>query len=354
MRVVIVGASGNIGTSTLEALAGQDCDIVAVARRMPAAEVRERGAGQVEWRAADISCDDLAPIVDGAEVVVNLAWLFHPSHRADETWRTNVGGASRLLDAVKAAGVHAVVHASSIAAYSPRTSLEPVDESWETHGTSSAAYCREKAYIERLLDEFELRHPQRRVVRIRPAFVFQRRAASQQRRLFAGPLVPGSLVRPGFLPAVPMPRGLALQAVHSEDVGAALARIITTEIRGAFNLCADDVLSPAALGRLVGATPVEVPPRVVRAALRAAWSAHLVPAAPELFDALMRVPVMDNQRAKSELGWAPMHTAAQAVGEFLEGLRSGAGHPTPPLDAGAGGPLRSGELATGVGGAADA
>ena len=47
-----------------------------------------------------------------------------------------------------------------------------------------------------------------RVVRLRPAFIFQRRSASEQRRIFAGPFVPNWIARPGALPVLPLPRTL--------------------------------------------------------------------------------------------------------------------------------------------------
>jgi len=58
---------------------------------------------------------------------------------------------------------------------------------------------------------------------------------------------------------------------------------------------------------------------------------------------------MDSTRARRELDWAPRHDAGSALLELLDGLREGSGGQTPPLDAGAGGPLRVRELLTGVG-----
>jgi hypothetical protein len=87
----------------------------------------------------------------------------------------------------------------------------------------------------------------------------------------------------------------------------------------------------------------------VRAALAAAWNLHLVPASPGLFDLALQVPIMDTARARTELGWEPRHTATEAMGRFLEGLRTGAGRDTPPLSPDAGGPARAREVATGVG-----
>jgi nucleoside-diphosphate-sugar epimerase len=350
MRVVVIGASGNVGTATIEALLQQQAvtQVVAVARRLPDPQ-SPASRPEVEWRSADIRHDALDPLVDGADAVIHLAWLFHPSHRPEKTWDNNVIGAVRLLDAVERCRVPALIVSSSVAAYSPRENADSVDESWPTHGTSSAAYTREKAYVERLLDGFESRAPACRVVRMRPAFIFQARAASQQRRLFAGPLLPGSLVRPALIPALPLPAGLLLQTVHADDIGRAFASAVVSDASGAFNLCADELLDTADLAGLFDAKPVVVPPQVVKAALRAAWTVHAVPAAPDLFDALMRVPVMSNERAKAVLGWQPRVSASDAIREFLAGLQGGAGYQTPPLDPQAGGPLRAQEFATGVG-----
>ena len=350
VRVVIIGASGNVGTALLEALHRESVvtDVVAVARRLPAVE-GQGPSPAVEWRSADISRDDLDQVVVGADVVVHLAWLFHPTHRPSATWDNNVIGTVRLLAALERCRVPALIYSSSVGAYSPRTSSDLVDESWPTHGASPASYTREKAYIERLLDAFQARVPDCRVVRMRPAFVFHERAASQQRRLFGGPFVPGSLVRPSLVPVLPLPSGLLMQAVHANDVGRAFAAGVVSSTSGAFNLCADEVLEGKDLASLFDARPVSIPPKVLRVGLRAAWTAHTVPAPPDLFDALMRLPMMSNGRAKKDLGWSPQVSASDALQDLLAGLRRGAGHPTPPLDAEAGGPARSEEFGSGVG-----
>ena len=53
--------------------------------------------------------------------------------------------------------VGAVVYASSVGAYSPSPKDRAVDEGWPTDGWPSAAYIREKAYLERVLDGVEER-----------------------------------------------------------------------------------------------------------------------------------------------------------------------------------------------------
>ncbi len=346
MRVVITGATGNVGTSLIEVL-GADAGIEAIvglARRAP-----RWHPPKTTWGEVDVAVDELEPHFRGADVVVHLAWIFQPTHDELETWHTNVLGSIRVFDAVVAAGVPALVHASSVGAYSPGPQDHGVDERWPTHALAHAAYGREKSYLERVLDAFELAHPEVRLVRMRPGFIFKRQAAEEQRRIFAGPLLPNALVRPGLVPFVPDLPGLRFQVLHASDAAEAYRRVVLGNARGAFNLAADPVIDARSLGQLLGARPVKVPLWPVRSAVAAAWRLHLVPASPMLVDLALSLPVMDTTRARTELGWSPSRTALEALGELLEGMRDGAGMETPPLDPRAGGRLRWRELATGIG-----
>ena len=150
---------------------------------------------------------------------------------------------------------------------------------------------------------------------------------------------------------LPLPRGLRLQAVHGDDVGEAY-RLACTEgsASGAYNVAAEPVLDAKTLGPLLGARVVEVPPRPGPRRRRPVWRLRLQPTPPGWLDMGLAVPVMDCSRIRDELGWAPRHTAGDALLELLGGLRDSAGASTPPLHPDAGGRFRSKEFATGVGG----
>lgn len=345
MRVVVFGASGNVGTSLLTALESEPSvtSIVGVARRLP-----EWRPAKTEWHTADVFRDDLDTVVAGADAVVHLAWLFQPTHDPVTTWNSNVIGSMRVFAAAARAGVSALVHSSSVGAYSPGPKDRPVDESWPTHGWPNAAYGREKAYVERVLDVFERDNPGIRVVRMRPGFIFKEEAATEQRRLFAGPFLPQRLVRPATIPFVPDMPSLRIQALHSRDAGEAFRLALTRDVRGAFNVAADPVVDSAVLADLLGARRVPVPPMLVRTAVAAGWHLRLIPASPGLVEMALQVPIMDVSRAREELGWRPRHSAVDALRAVLEGMRRGAGMRTPPLTPDSG-RERIKEVATGVG-----
>lgn len=346
MRVAITGATGNVGTSLVELLVDEPAvtSVVGVARRRP-----EWDPPRTEWVEADVAGDDLRPAFRGADAVVHLAWLFQPTHDPVATWQANAVGSSRVFEAAAEAGAKCVIHASSVGAYSPRQDAAPVDERWPTHALPTSTYGREKSYVERVLDSFESRHPDIRVVRMRPAFIFKRESATAQRRLFAGPLVPGSLVRPRALPFIPFPRDLVFQALHTRDAADAYRLALLRPVSGPFNLAADPLVDARTAAAMFGKRPIRIPAAVVRAALTVGWRMHALPADPKLFDLARTLPVMDASRARSELGWSPDFTATEAVREFVAGLQQGTGFPTPPLDPASSGLWRWREFASGVG-----
>src|SRR5437763_3440730 len=346
MRVVVTGATGNVGTSVVRTLAlhGDVEQIVGLARRTDAAPIPK-----TEWVRADVVTSDLVSVFRGADVVIHLAWAIQPSRDAVALRAVNVDGSARVFAAAAVAGVPALVYASSVGAYSPGPKDRAVDESWPTDGIPTSFYARHKAEVERLLDRFEREHPEVRTVRLRPGLIFKREAASEQRRLFGGPFVPGFLLRPGVIPFVPDAPRLRFQAVHSDDVASAYCLATMGDVRGAFNVAAEPVLDADRLAKLLRARKLPTPPGLLRGVAALTWRLRLQPAPEGWVDMAFSVPIMDTSRAREELGWEPKKSAEDAFRELLEGMREGTGDDTPPLKPGGAGPLRIKEILSGLG-----
>ena len=334
MKVVIVGATGNVGTSVLRALARDQRvdEIVGVARRNV-----DLGLEKVRLVQADVSRDNLAEVFRGAAAVVHLAWLLQPERNVSLLDRVNVRGSRNVFRAAMAARVPALIYASSVGAYAPGPRNRTVEETWPTTGIPTSLYSQQKVAVERILDTFERANPSTRVVRMRPALIFKRGAGSEIRRYFLGPLAPRFLFKPKRLLLVPDIAGLRVQCVHSIDIAEAYRLAIFAGARGAFNIAAEPPLDPELVARLLEARRIKVPVRLARAATAVSFRLHLQRSSPGWLDMALQAPLLDTFRARHELGWRPAWSSTQALIELMEGIHQGAGVATPPLAPSAGG-----------------
>ncbi|MGZ1489981.1 NAD-dependent epimerase/dehydratase family protein [Brevibacterium sediminis] len=341
MRVAVIGATGNVGTAILDVLGrtSEVTSVLGISRRMPDTEAEPYA--RCEWRSIDIAAAsspdtahrDLTEALTGADAVVHLAWLIQPNSDRDLLRRVNVNGTARVAAAAAAAGVPHLVVASSVGAYSPDDGLDKRNEEWPTGGIRSSHYSVDKAAQERVLDDFCADHPEVTVTRLRPALIFGAPAASEIQRYFLGNWVPVQLLRAGCLPFLPLPKGLrGIQAVHSTDDARAYVASVLHRQAGAFNICADDVLYPKNLAELLDhGRYVPLPDGAVRAALGMGHSSSLVAADEGWLDMGLNAPLMDNARARRELGWEPEHSAMDSARELLKGMADGEGSASVPL-----------------------
>lgn len=342
MRIVITGASGNVGTALIDELSGQGHELVGVVRRPPSGTA---AYDAMTWHAADLALPQSRQLLNsafaGADAVVHLAWGFQPSHRPDVLRALGVDGTQRVLDAAAAAGVDHVVHMSSVGAYSPKIDERPVPESYPTEGIPGSPYSQHKAAAERLLDRFEQRHPDVVVTRMRPGIIGQGGAGSALLRYSVPALVPAAVL--GHVPVLPIDTSLAIPMVHTADVATALAAVLESRAPGAFNLGAEPVVTARDIADALGARLIPIPAAVLRGVVSAAWHARLLQLDPGWIDLAYGVPLLDSSRARTELGWQPTTRATAVLTEVVEAMAATRHGDTPVLRARtvAGGLLRS-------------
>ena len=331
MIVAVTGATGNIGSAVVELLLTQGHEVRGLARRRPEGTALDE---RVQWTEVDLASADrdsrLRTALSGAEVVVHTAWGFQPMRDPDYLQRLAIGGTRAVLRAAEVGGVRQLVHLSSAGAYSPGHDVGAVDEDWPTGGVQQLGYSRQKAAVERVLDAHEARPGHGPIIaRVRPCLVGRESVGGAVARYVLPSLLPARAL--SATPVVPLDRGFRLQAVHSHDVATAIWAIIERQASGPFNVAGEQVLGTADVAAALGAQPVHVPWPALRAAVAAAWSAHLQPVEPGWLDLAWHVPVVSTRRAKEVLGWSPEHPAADVLAQAVRGLVDSTGADTPAL-----------------------
>ncbi|TQM79578.1 nucleoside-diphosphate-sugar epimerase [Saccharothrix saharensis] len=311
MRVVVTGASGNVGTALLRVLADAGDTVVGIARHVP--------PDSPGW----VSCDLGAPAADvvlsrafaGADAVVHLAWAVQPTTGEPAMRRTNLVGSAHVLRAAERAGVPHVVVASSVAAYTP--SPAPVDEEWPCGGVPGSAYSTQKAELERMLAG------RPGVAVVRPCAIVQPDAGGELARWVLSPLLPAGLVGRRWLP-MPLWSGLRAQVVHAEDVARAIRVVLAHRAEGAFNVAADPPLSARELASVLGGFLLPVPLAVLRAVAWPTWRLGVQPLHPGWLRLADQASLMDCTRIRA-LGWEPRHPPREALAEFVAAVAEGRG-----------------------------
>jgi nucleoside-diphosphate-sugar epimerase len=337
VRIVITGASGNVGTALLRRLAHDDPpEIVGVCRRPPSDGDPYRSAS---WVSLDLAQPEAAaalrPVLRGAAAVVHLAWGFQPSQDVAHLDRLGIGGTRAVVEAAQAENVGHMVHLSSVGAYSPGPSFPGdtgyrVAEDWPTEGIDTLAYSIEKVAAERILDDHEGRHPEgTAIARVRPGLIVQRDAGSSLMRYGMPAYLPAALLR--HVAVLPLDRDFAVPLVHADDVADAVARVLQRRATGGFNLAAEPPVTRDLIAEVLGARPVHMPRTLLRAAADLGWRVRLQPLDPGWIDLAFAVPLLDTTRARTELGWSPGVDARTALAEVLTGMADGAATTSPVL-----------------------
>lgn len=305
--VAVTGISGRVGQSLLHLLEDRPGveRIVGFDTREPALRPRS-----LEFHAVDVARADLKPLMEGAEVLVHLAFLLTPLPDEQVMARVNVDGTRRVLDAAAAAGIRKVVLVSSATVYGawPGNPV-PVTEDAPLRPNPGFSFAVQKAETERLLAEWREEHPGVTTTVLRPAFVLDRET----------PAFVQALVR-GRLPVRVADAAPPVQYVHVDDVASAVALAVEQDLPGVYNVAADGWLSTEEAAALAGHVPrLAVSADLADRILRRLWSAGISDVPPGMVPYLTHPWVVAVDRLRAA-GWEPRHSNEEAVVACLEAL----------------------------------
>jgi UDP-glucose 4-epimerase len=300
LTVAVTGPTGDIGRAFLRRLDDEPAveRVLGMARRP--FDPGSMGLRKTEYRQGDV-LDRAAvdALVEHADVVVHLAFIIVGGR--EETRSVNLEGSRNVFAAaVASARVRRLIYTSSVAAYGFHgDNPQPLTEDVPTRGTDAHYYSAQKAELEDALEQ-ALAGSDTDVYVFRPCIV----AGDDALALVE------SFPRPmRKLPLVALPDpGTPFQLVHSDDVAQALVAAVRGDgPPGVYNLAGEGTIRVRDLARAFGWRSVPVPRAGVTVTAEAVGRLPLMPAQASWVNA-MRVPViMDTERARRELGWAPLH-----------------------------------------------
>jgi nucleoside-diphosphate-sugar epimerase/putative sterol carrier protein len=312
MKVAVTGGSGQLGTLVLRNL-GADrsvSEIVSIDLKPPRVAIKKLRAVS-----ADVRDPKIADHFQGCDALIHMAFVVTgPS--GPEFNAINVGGSRNVFDAAISAGVKRIVYASSIAAYGvvPGHPV-PIVETTPRVYQPAFAYSATKFLVEEYLDEIEARAPDVAIVRLRPAILI---GAHMEHALGDG-LRRRVMVHLGG--TTPMP------IVWDEDVADAAVLAVKSDVRGAFNLAADEPLSVEDLAAAGGLRVIHPPPAVMSGARRVLpWLSrlHIGRASDPAWLENLDVPmIISSAKAREVLGWQPRcPTAVDVIRYYAETVPS--------------------------------
>jgi nucleoside-diphosphate-sugar epimerase len=319
----VTGGSGFVGGRLIERLARDGWSVRALARSDRAADaVRVRGAEPVRGDLGDLSA--LVAGMEGADVAFHAAAKvedFGPWH---EFVAANVEGTRNVLRACRAAAVGRAVHVSTEAVLMHGQPLVHVDEAYPLALRSKAPYSRSKAMAEQVVLE-EGRGALEAMI-VRPRFVWGRGDTTLLPVLVEG-------TRSGAFRWVGGGRHLT-STTHVENTveGLLCAAEHGRGGRTYFVTDGDPLPFRDFVGELIatqGVTPPEgsVPAHLARALAatgETAWKLLPLRGAPPLTRFASWVAsqecTIDDSRARSELGYAPVVTREAGMRELRDAV----------------------------------
>lgn len=305
-RVLITGGGGFLGSHVARALAArEDVELVVAADLRPSTP----SDGITEERLDVTDPAAIAPVLrrHRIDTVVHLAAIVNPGRDVDLEYRVDVTGAENVLAACVDADVRRIVVSSSGAAYGYHAdNPDWIDEDQPLRGNDAFPYSRHKRLVEEMLADYRAEHPELEQVIFRIGTILGPSVRNQITALWDGKRI--LRIAGSVSPFV---------FIWVDDVAAAMVRAATDGPPGIFNVAGDGRMTVPEIAARLGKPELVIPAAALSAGLRLGRMLRLTEHGPEKVPFLRYRPVLANGRLKSEFGYTPRRTSAEAFEEYL-------------------------------------
>lgn len=232
----------------------------------------------------------------GIGAVVHLG-VMHNLRESDKTHHEwNVAGFQKLLEYMSQYRVPKLVVLSTATLYGPSPdNPQFLTEDAPLLGAQEFSRIRDLVEVDMLAQGFFWKHPEVETVILRPCHILGRvrNAPSNYCRMDR----PMTVL--GFDPM--------MQVIHERDVVDAMVLALRPGVRGIFNLRGPGELPLSRMLRLLGKRSISVPGPLIKGLLGGLWPSRAASFPSPEIDHLRYVCMVDDTRARRELGFAPKY-----------------------------------------------
>ncbi|MFL6140809.1 MAG: NAD-dependent epimerase/dehydratase family protein [Labedaea sp.] len=310
--VLVTGVGGSLGGNLAARLAANPAieRVLGVDTAPPASGV----LGRAEFVRADIRNPVIAKVIASAKVdtVVHASTTVHPPGPARRTVlkELNVIGTMQLLAACqRSSTVRKLVVKSTAAVYGASSRSPAVFAEDDTpRDLPTSGYAKDAVEVEGYVRGFARRRPDVVVTTLRLTNLIGPRVDTVLTRYFALPVVPTVF---GF--------DARVQLLHIDDALAVLDRAITRDLPGVFNAGGDGALMLSQAIRRAGRLPMPLLRSAIPSMARLFRGTRLVNFSPDQVRFLNYGRMVDTTRLKTEFGFTPRWTTAEAFDDYVRG-----------------------------------
>lgn len=244
--------------------------------------------------------------VGGIRAVVHLGTMHDPRESDRVHHSFNVVGLQKLLEYLSQYKVPKLVVLSSASLYGPSPdNAHFLTEDAPLLGAQEFSQIRDLVEVDMLAQSFFWKEPQVETVILRPCHILGRvnNAPSNYARMERPVTVMG------FDPM--------MQVIHERDVVEAMVLALRPGVRGIYNLRGPGELPLSRMMRLLGRNPLPVPGPLIKGVMGRLWSYRATGFPTPELDHLRFICMVDDARAREELGFKPLYDIEQTLKSVL-------------------------------------
>jgi UDP-glucose 4-epimerase len=296
--VLVTGICGRLGKLLARELHRSD-SVVGVDRRRFTGRPKDIVHHQVDMRRKKMK-----DIFRGRNIraVIHVGVLHDPRRSDRERHSWNIVAFQKLLEYMAQYEVPKLVVLSGANVYgSQPNNPQFLSEDAPLLGAQHFGGMRDLVELDMLAQSFFWKHPSTETVVLRPCHIVGRvrNAASNYLRLDRPVMIMG------FDPM--------MQVVHEKDVVRAIQLALRPGVRGIYNIRGPGEMPLSHLVRKAGGRPRVLPSPLARLAIDQLWRLHLSNFPSQELDHLRYVCMVDDSRAREELGYEPTYSIDRAL-----------------------------------------